>query len=93
MLVRRYIQLALVGRGFYGYGPLGTRVLMRLKGSRNAGERESRMPVCFPDRARITEGKGQALTLSELERREHYMWKPKTPRGFLAHVSMYMCIL
>ncbi len=70
MLAMRYIQLAIVGHGFYGYGPLGTRVLMRLKGSRNAGERESRMPVCFPDRLRITEGKERGLTLSEFERRE-----------------------
>ena len=93
MLEKRYIWHVVVGCCFYDYGLLGTRVLMRLKGSQNTGERESRMPICFPDRAMITKGKRQALTLSELERREHYMWMPKTPRGFLAHVSMYMCIL
>ena len=81
MLARRYIRLVIIGRGFYSYRPLGTRVLMRLKCSQNSHERESRMPVCFPDRARITEGKGQALTLSELEREGAIHVQAKKSRG------------
>ena len=74
-------------------GNEGTAEAKRWLKRRWERERESRMPICFPDRVRITEQKGQALTLSELEKKEHYMWKPKTLRGFLAYVSMYMCIL
>ncbi len=51
------------------------------------------MPVCFPYKARITEEKVQALTLSELEREGAMHVQAKNPKGFLAYVSMCMCIL
>ena len=46
------------------------------------------MLMCFPDRARITKGKKQALTLNELEKREQYMLMPEPPRDFLPHVHI-----